>query len=615
MKKRNRILTLLALVMVSLLLIFFKNKSRLSSAALSSIGFLDSTELTLDSLEQEKEDEPDPPAQMEKDGRFPQNYFRLPVDYDVFLAGTFAELRANHFHAGIDIRTGGVEGKPIYAAASGYVSRINVSGKGYGKALYISHPNGYTTVYAHLREFENNIKFYVNKMQESRESYEVELYPEKNLLWVEKGQVVAYSGNTGGSAGPHLHFEIRKTASQEAVNPLLFGLPIADNLSPEFLKLYILKADTDIRTTEGHFPYFSIDVSKAAKPRRSTILKLKPGKYATSMFMKDYFRSKSENLGLNYSSLWVDGTKVFETKIETLNFANTRYINNHMEYCVHKTESRKAQKFYHEAANKLNYYLTESNKGWVNLEEDSIHMLFIIRDLTGRTDSFNLVLVADSNASVYFSKHWAESKSNNSNCKLVNYSKPFSMQTDFAKITLSELSLYFDYTLCLSSKSRGESALSPAVSIGNKATPLHKWSMFGIKLEAELEPSMRNKLLLVESGGGPVNDCKYVNGFVQGEIRDFGTYYIAIDTVAPFVNLTQFFPNSWVIAYLSDNLSRVSSYKASIDGKFMLMEFEPKTGQLKGKIPEDLTPGKHNFKLVVKDERGNTKTIEKQFNK
>ena len=164
---------------------------------------------------------------------YPQNYFSSPLDIDLILSGSFAELRNNHFHSGLDIKTQGREGLKIYASASGYVSRIKISRYGYGKALYIKHPNGYTSVYAHLQKFSPEIEAYVKKRQYQGETFELELFPKAGILKVLDRQLIAFSGNTGGSGGPHLHFEIRDN-QERPLNPLTFGFDIKDTTPPRY---------------------------------------------------------------------------------------------------------------------------------------------------------------------------------------------------------------------------------------------------------------------------------------------------------------------------------------------------------------------------------------------
>ena len=160
---------------------------------------------------------------------YPLDYFASPVNVKISLAGNFGEIRPNHFHAGFDIKTNNKEGMPVYAAADGYISRIKISPYGYGKALYITHPNGYTTVYGHLQSFDKTIAEYCKKVQYAKELFEIDTLLQPNALPIKKGDLIALSGNTGGSQGPHLHFEIRETATEKPINPYFFGYKVEDN--------------------------------------------------------------------------------------------------------------------------------------------------------------------------------------------------------------------------------------------------------------------------------------------------------------------------------------------------------------------------------------------------
>jgi murein DD-endopeptidase MepM/ murein hydrolase activator NlpD len=175
----------------------------------------------------------------------PQNYFRSPIDTAILLAGNFGELRPNHFHAGIDIKTNNREGMPVHAAAEGFVSRIKISSFGYGKVIYVTHPNGFVTVYGHLRSFNDTIGTYIKRQQYAQKTFEIEVFPKSTEFPVKKGEVIAFSGNTGNSGGPHIHFEIRDEKSEKAINPLLFGLPVTDNKKPQVTRVKIYPGDAD----------------------------------------------------------------------------------------------------------------------------------------------------------------------------------------------------------------------------------------------------------------------------------------------------------------------------------------------------------------------------------
>lgn len=552
---------------------------------------------------------------------YPQNYFSLPVDFDVFLSGTFGELRSNHFHSGIDIRTGGVEGKHILATADGYISRINLSTKGYGNALYITHPNGYTSVYAHLQKFNKDIQFYVKKNQYAKKSYELELYPPNDLLTVSKGEIIAFSGNTGGSAGPHLHFEIRKTASQQPINPLLFGLNITDNLAPEILQLYIYQVDQNYRKNYGTYPFSSISCNKNQHPKRLLTQKVPPGTYAFGAYMKDYFRSVSENLGINYSELLLNNESIFSCAIEKISFDKTRYINAHMDFCVHKTASKKTQKFFKDDGNRLDYYSVNKSNGHVTLKaNDTINLRFIAKDLTGKRDSLSLTIICDS-SSIFAPNNISVKKAEEAVCQTFSTGKSLAFGSSNAKIILPANALYFNYSVCIQPLNKTpRQSLSDLIQFGENHVAVHNACDIAIKPNNIPSQINNQKLLIVELDKGAYYNVggKYVNGYVETSVKNFGSYFVSFDTTAPVIRVLKFNQANEFSFTISDNLSGIKNYNAFINDKWILMEYEPKTGVLKGKWESDNEEktepeNKHTFKLIVVDERNNTATFNKSF--
>ena len=322
-------------------------------------------------------------------GNYPQGYFRNPIDGKIYLSGTFAELRSNHFHAGIDIRTGGVEGKKVYATADGYIARVNVSTYGYGRAIYIRHPNGYTTVYGHLQQFKGELANYIEKAQYKNKRFTVQKFPGKDLLKVKKGDVIALSGNTGGSGGPHLHFEIRSTATEATINPLLFGMDILDNRTPKINEIYIHEVDENYKKVMGHYPFKTFEKNEELEGK--TVF-LEAGSYGIAAVLRDQFLNPTEKLGLNYMKLLVNDVEVYNTEIEKFYFHETRYMNCHMDFSTHKNQNKKATKFWKDAGNKLPFYKAV-NKGLVKVEEGvSTKVKIEIKDLSGKSDEIEFYL-------------------------------------------------------------------------------------------------------------------------------------------------------------------------------------------------------------------------------
>ena len=256
--------------------------------------------------------------------------FRSPLGIPLILSGNFAELRFNHFHTGLDIKTNGSENYRIYSVDTGFVSRINISHWGYGKAIYVDHPSGYTSVYAHLSRFPSKIESYLRKKQFELEKETVTLYPNSDDLKVSRGEVIAYSGNTGGSSGPHLHFEIRETESEKPVNPMLFNFDIEDNLSPTIyhVKFYPIKnalingsANEKLIKVVGDNNNYTIQNSVSAS-----------GLIGLGIHAIDKLNGASNKCGVYRISLFLDDELIFEQVMNKLDFNTKRYINAHKDY-------------------------------------------------------------------------------------------------------------------------------------------------------------------------------------------------------------------------------------------------------------------------------------------
>src|SRR5690606_21178437 len=277
---------------------------------------------------------------------YPQDYFGSPLEIPLILSGNFAELRSNHFHSGLDLKTQQRIGLKVLAAADGYVSRIKIQHYGYGKTLYVTHPNGYTTVYAHLSEYSSIIEAYVKKHQYEVESYEIEMFPATGELLVSKGELIAYSGNTGGSGGPHLHFEIRDK-DELPMNPLLFGYDIKDTSKPVISSLYVYPLG------EGS------SVNNSLRRQKLKLTLLKNGDYGAESvtalgdigFAINTF--DRQDLAANANGVYniqtfINGSQNFEVDFRKFSFDETNRLNRFIDYEHFKTAKERIQKLFND---------------------------------------------------------------------------------------------------------------------------------------------------------------------------------------------------------------------------------------------------------------------------
>lgn len=314
---------------------------------------------------------------------YPKDYFRSPMDIPIILAGTFGELRSNHFHSGIDIKTKQREGLPIYGIADGSVTRIKVSHWGYGKALYVAHPNGYTSVYGHLQKFGPEIEEYIKKVQYEKQSYEVEVFPKYGELKITKGDVIAYGGNTGGSSGPHLHFEIRSSISEKPTNPLLYGFEVRDATNPTLEKIY------------GYPLSENAVVNQSKEPIELNFKKMEDGSFlaekvtATGTIGFGFIGYDRQDLAANRNGVYsvqqiVNGKPYTEYDFESFSFSETRLLNTLIDYYRYGKYRQRVQQLFKAPGNKLSLYKTLYNDGKIDVNEGlSYQVELLIKDYEG----------------------------------------------------------------------------------------------------------------------------------------------------------------------------------------------------------------------------------------
>lgn len=526
------------------------------------------------------------------------NYYTQPLDGPLYLSGTFGELRGNHFHAGLDIRTGGVEGKKVYAVASGYVSRIKVATNGYGKALYIQHPNGTTSVYGHLKKFEGAIQDAVIARQYSLEKYGFDWYVPAGKLKVTKGQVIALSGNTGGSGGPHLHFEIRDKRGKTA-NPLLYGIDVKDKLEPKIkgCRLYAI----NYKRKEDYGCYGSKKLSK------SGTFEVKPGGYGLGVNWVDYFSDRLNRLGINYAELQVDGKTIFTQKIEDFAFDQGRYINNHIDYWHYAEHGVRYVKMYRDRGNPLHFY---SGNGKITIEDGQrVEVSVIASDFSGKKARCSFVLIGKKDAS-----DLTDGGNTVTGGKLCSPTSASKLSSANATVSIPRSALYHATHMQLTETAATGKAVSPMVRVNHSNTPLHKSATISIKIPEEAKAN-KEKLVMM-SYNQKTRQSSYEGGKVSGNYvvetsKSLGMYYLTIDTVPPKV--TSLSLKRFLSFRVVDLTSDIGDYRCTIDGKWVLLEYEPKANKLFGTIPKSHKAGNHELVLIVNDNAGNKIEIKKRI--
>jgi murein DD-endopeptidase MepM/ murein hydrolase activator NlpD len=540
---------------------------------------------------------------------YPKNYFRSPIDFPIRLSGSFGEVRKNHIHSGIDIRTEGVEGKPVYAVADGYVARIFVSPVGFGRALYIVHPNGFMSVYGHVRNFNAAIGNYIRNIQYQKESFAEDVQVEPGVLKVKKGEVIANSGNAGSSGGPHLHFEMRDAATQEIINPLLFGYNIADYNPPRINAIRIYPKDENSLVNHGsnplNLPVTGSDGKYSLKEKDTIAVS---GNIYFGIETLDYLEEGGGKAGVSSIELFVDTARYFSESLNRFAFAETRYVNSILDYPFLVTKKKIVQRSYIAPGNKIRIFGKCKSNGVVNFTGKQPHkVIYVVKDFKGNTARLEFWVrshpqVPAGHPVIRLPRgtmfHWND-------------------ENDFKKedivFHLPKDALYEDLDFEYEVSPAPAGAVAKMHHLHNDQVPVHVACTLSIRPD-RLPPRLAAKAVIVNcdspgryfSVGG-----KFENGFIKTTVKEFGDYTVLVDTVPPGIypvnvaNNKNIGRQGTIKVKISDNLSGIDSYRGTLNGKWILMDYDAKSHMLTYAFDDRLKKGKNDFKLVVRDVSGN----------
>ncbi|NLP58720.1 M23 family metallopeptidase [Lutibacter sp. B1] len=539
---------------------------------------------------------------------YPTNYFRKPLDIPILLSGTFGELRSNHFHAGLDIKTQQREGFYVYTAAEGYVSRIKVSLWGYGKAIYITHPNGYTTVYAHLKKFNKRIEEYVKNTQYSKENYEIEVFPSANELPVSKNEVIAYTGSTGGFVGPHLHFEIRDSKTEKPINPLFFGIDVNDSKPPT------------INTLIGYSFGDSSHINQIGKPTQIPLKKLANGdllanktvaygKIGFGINAYDQLDGAYNKNGLYSLEMFVNAEKVHEFKATTFSFYETRYINLLIDYERYGNLNQRIQKCFIEPLNKLSMYNNSIDNGYLTIKDSlNYNVEIIAKDYKGNQQKIIIPVIGKKDSILVKDK-----------ILKTPYPIKYNVFQKYAEngvtVTFPAFTFYNDFYLDFK-------VADSIAHIHTPTLPLHKKFTIAFDVSKYTEKEQKHLYIASINKKGKTSyqtTVKKDNTFYTST-KNLGNYTLLFDNKEPTINLHNFKNEQWVTNFstlrvkIFDNESGIKSFRGEIDGEWILMEYNIKTNTLNYNLSDkSFSEAKHNLKVIVTDNVGNTSTLNATF--
>lgn len=540
-----------------------------------------------------------------------------PLDGELILSGNFGEIRGNHFHSGLDFKTGGVEGKPVYAVADGFVSRIFVSGDGFGKAIYLEHPNGKTSVYGHLSDFNPDIARYVKQQQYAKESFELDLNLSASQFPIKKGQLIAKSGNSGGSGGPHVHFEIRETIGQIPENPLNYGFKVRDEKHPELQKLWIYNHAPNghiegLRTEKG----FSVNGSTGKYSIGVDTIRA-AGVLSLGVAAIDRFSAAQNVCGIYGMTVKVNGQTVHQQQIDKFPFSKKRMVNCHVDYGKRKTEKHFVYRTYIAPNNTLDLYPTIKNGGTTKIEPGKTYDVEVdVTDHVGNNSVFKFTILGQEQKGALLS--------NKENVTDIFYpQKENAFSNNSVRINIPAGCLYDTLKFKYDLKPPCGECVSAVHSIGKLSdTPLDRSMTVSIKLNDVSEATAEKAVMVsFDSKGKPITEGGSTKwNWMTATTRSFGDYAVVVDSTAPILKPKNFKDQTSTVGIsrleftLSDNLSGVASVSGTLNGKWVLLEQDPKSNLLYYIKDERFINGQNTFRIKAIDKVGNVRELSVTIN-
>jgi hypothetical protein len=542
------------------------------------------------------------------------NEFLFPIKTSPLVSGSFAELRANHFHSGIDISTNGKTGIPVVSMKEGIVYRIKISPVGYGNAIYVKHPNGYTTVYGHLSGLSNKLDSIITKEQYKIQSFAIDYFPKTNIF-IKKGEIIGFSGNSGSSGGPHLHYEIRDSKTEEPLNPFFFQSLIKDNVRPQIqsIRIYPLTPSSLVNRENKpqNFPVVFYDGQFHLKgnPKISA-----EGHVGISIQMLDYMSGSWKKCGVYKLEMFVDNQSHYGWEMNRFSFHESRYLNSHIDYSYKQKYGKRYQRCFLLPNNQLSIYHINKNNGHIVINK-SKNIQLVAEDAKGNRSVLKFTIIK------------------NQNIVKLNQAPPLQNSTKLSfnqahNIAVNSISCHIpkgsfydntDFEIKQSSSANGRIIYQ----VGNRFIPLHKYISLSFAL-TEKETKYGAQLCLATLTNK--NSLSYAGGTINNDsillrTRSLGKYTFAIDSINPKilpvnVNSRTVFTNKSILKFkITDNFSGVKTYNGYINKQWVLFRYDAKTHALNcpvSKIPVDIN-GSCQLELIITDNCGNSSVFKEQI--
>jgi Peptidase family M23 len=534
---------------------------------------------------------------------YPQGYFMYPVKAPIGLSANFGELRPNHWHMGLDCKTQQRENVDILAAADGYIAKIKVEPYGFGRAIYVNHPNGFTTLYAHCNDFYPELEKWVKAQQYLKKSWRVFLDSiPANLFVVKKGQFIAKSGNTGGSQGPHLHFEIRDTQSDKVLNPLLFGFAIPDNVPPKIAKLAVY--DRCQSVYEQNPKLIAINGTTTAP------INIKTEQVSFAITATDAVSGNANPNGIYQATIYENGVALCGFQLDSIGYDETRYLNAHIDYKMKTNGGSFVQHLSNLPGYENGVYRKFVNDGVIHLTDGLVHNIKIeVKDAAGNISSLQFTVINKDAANTRCNDSINVIGSSSFLCKNINI---WDQPDIFFHLPANALydSIHFKY-----GKTGGKFAgiYSDVHQVHTASVPIQTYFTMNLKAKGFIPDSAKEKMIIKRLYSGGKFDAvkaKHNGDWYSADFRGFGNFILIYDALPPTItpigikngmNLSKAKGFSFLV---KDENDEVKNFKATLDGEWLL--FSNDKGKVFKHILDDkILPGPHVLKVYVEDEAGN----------
>ena len=528
-----------------------------------------------------------------------------PVKIPVYLSATFAEIRTNAFHAGVDIRTQGVEGKEVFAVADGYVSRIGVSPYGYGKVLYITHNDGFTSVYAHLSKFNKNIGEFVKSKQYEDKSFTQNIYLDENEFPIKRGDFLGFTGNSGGSGGPHLHYEIRYTKTQEPVNPLFFGMEIKDSMKPNIKGLAIYPLGNSVVNDQHDALYLKVLNKNNAYSIENPIFNVN-GEIAFGINVFDQADGSNNKNGPYSIELFAEDSLIFSVTSYKYSYSETRYVNSLIDYSHFIKNKERFIRTEIDEFNKLSVYGKKNGVVTVNSGE-TLNMKYVVKDYNNNVSTLCFTLVG-----VETVKNEYENIVNNL-CYNVFDGMESEISLDGLEVKIPKQAFYRNVEVdAYMIDTVGNIFSNYAYKIGSEEIPLHKKISVRMKVKDGFVNDTSLYLASVgKDGKFSFLGNKFVDDYIEAQTNVLGTYVVAKDIFNPTIKPVNFksegvISENWSLrVVIDDQETGIAKYDMYINDEWVLADYDAKNKLLMYQIDDHIKKGHNTLEVIVTDMLGN----------